>query len=395
MAITINWGTKNIYVPQSDLTSLGGGVYELDVDQFRLDLKDLEDDEAGMPFPDTHVHNTEVTLSGTTYARFVEIVNGYTVEFEDGQYTVSCTGANHNLADVKTVNQVSLLIGNAAGLVVVPSTESSGSFDDLMGSRVEGSYGDAIHRILWKARGGISSAASTESVDSLETDGTVTAAERTTNFTMTNDESVVFVSFWAKFQGLDASDQCMFEFYEDSLYTRYKVWWDVSAKNFVFTFKDATEIRDITYPSTLLPSSLIDGSNYPVDDTWMHLFFTCHDSSEYMYVNGVLVGQGTNSGGWVPTTAAITTMNCVLGSARTDLPLDSGSSIAQLRFHKGWTDGSAFYGSDKWSRDMDDTTETELWLGWPLIDDGVEITGSGIDLSLDGGTFGTYGLKLY
>jgi hypothetical protein len=121
MAISITWGTKVIYVPQNYLTDLGGGVYELDVDEFRLDLKDLEDSEYGMPSPDTHVHETESTLSGVIYARKVTILSPYTVEFEDGQYTVSCVGANHNIADVKVVNQVSLIIGNAAGLIVSES----------------------------------------------------------------------------------------------------------------------------------------------------------------------------------------------------------------------------------------------------------------------------------
>jgi hypothetical protein len=53
-----------------------------------------------------------------SYARTLEIINGYTVEFEDGQYVARCIGANHNLADVKVLNQVSLVIGNSAGLVV-------------------------------------------------------------------------------------------------------------------------------------------------------------------------------------------------------------------------------------------------------------------------------------
>lgn len=117
--ITIDWATKVIDVPQADLTDLGGGVYELDVDQFRLELKDLEDSDEGMLWDATHRHNTEVTLSGTTYARSVEIINGYTVEFEDGNYTVKCVGANHNIGDVKVVNSVSLIIGNSAGLIAV------------------------------------------------------------------------------------------------------------------------------------------------------------------------------------------------------------------------------------------------------------------------------------
>jgi hypothetical protein len=120
MAITINWGTQVISIPQSDLTNLGGGRFELNIDWFRLQLKALEESEDGIMFPDTHRHNTEVTLSGTTYARSVEIINGYTVEFEPtmSPYTVVCVGANHNIGDVKTVNHVSLIIGNAAGLIV-------------------------------------------------------------------------------------------------------------------------------------------------------------------------------------------------------------------------------------------------------------------------------------
>jgi hypothetical protein len=120
VAVSIDWGnTYVIYIPQSDLTDLGGGFYELDVDWFRKELKDLEDDVEGMPFPDTHVHNTEVVLSGVTYARFVEIIPPYTVEFENGIYTVIAVGANHNIADVKVPNSVSLITQNSAGLIKV------------------------------------------------------------------------------------------------------------------------------------------------------------------------------------------------------------------------------------------------------------------------------------
>lgn len=121
MAVTINHNTKVIYVPRSFLTFVSGTLYELDVNDLRLALKDLEDDEAGITLDDTHNHFTEVTLSGVTFSRTFEIINGYQVEFEDGQYTVRCIGANHNLADVKVPNQVSLLVGNSAGLVTVVS----------------------------------------------------------------------------------------------------------------------------------------------------------------------------------------------------------------------------------------------------------------------------------
>lgn len=119
--ISIDWSTKIIFIPQAYLTNLGGGIYELDVDTFRLDLKDLEDSEDGMMFLKTHNHNSTVTLSGVTYARTFEVINGYIVEFEDGNYTTKCVGANHNISDVKIVNQVSLLIGNSAGLIQITS----------------------------------------------------------------------------------------------------------------------------------------------------------------------------------------------------------------------------------------------------------------------------------
>jgi hypothetical protein len=126
MAVSINYLTKVINVPKPFMTLVTPTLYELDVNALRLALKDLEDDPDGMFAVDTHRHNTAVSLSGVTYARIFEVINGYTVEFEDGQYAVKCVGANHNLADVKVLNQVSLIIGNSAGLVEV-GTGGSGS----------------------------------------------------------------------------------------------------------------------------------------------------------------------------------------------------------------------------------------------------------------------------
>lgn len=147
MAITVDWGDRAIHVPKDYLTPLGGVLYGLNVDTFRLALKNLEDDEDGMVFPDTHRHSLPLTLAGVIYARGVEIINGYTVEFEDGQYTVVCSGANHNLSDVRVPNSVSLVIGNAAGLIQVETgvsglTESES--DRLMALPVSGEIADAV-----------------------------------------------------------------------------------------------------------------------------------------------------------------------------------------------------------------------------------------------------------
>lgn len=119
MAISVDWAAKVISVPQADLTFISGTLYELDTDQFRLDLKALEASEEGMPELDTHQHSTEVSVAGVTYARFVEIINGYTVEFEDGQYAVRLVGSNNNIFDEGIIvrNQVSIISTNSAGLI--------------------------------------------------------------------------------------------------------------------------------------------------------------------------------------------------------------------------------------------------------------------------------------
>ena len=155
MAISIDWGTKVISVPKTFLSLVSGTLYELDSDTFRLALKDLEDDEEGIPFPDTHQHNTEVTLSGVTFVRTIEIINGYTVEFEDGQYTVSIIGSNNNIQDVAggvlVQNQVQVIPNNTAGYISV-GTGGGGGWDDLLAdNRVSGSFGEAIRRILWRS----------------------------------------------------------------------------------------------------------------------------------------------------------------------------------------------------------------------------------------------------
>lgn len=128
MAISINWSTYVISVPIADLGIVSTGLYELDVEDFRRALKDIEDSDVGMSFPDTHRRNAPVTLSGTQYAQTFEILAPYTVEFEyqGTPYSVRVVGGNHNIADRKVVNPVSLIIGNSAGLITVATGGSSG-----------------------------------------------------------------------------------------------------------------------------------------------------------------------------------------------------------------------------------------------------------------------------
>lgn len=123
--ITVDYSTKIISIPQADLTLIGGTLYELDTESFRLELASIQDSEAGI-WADTMVqHNTEVTVAGTTFARSIEIINGYSIEFESGTYSVRLSGSNNNIFDVENgilvQNSVQIISQNAAGLIVTTS----------------------------------------------------------------------------------------------------------------------------------------------------------------------------------------------------------------------------------------------------------------------------------
>jgi hypothetical protein len=128
MAISIDWKNKIINVPRADMLliqTVPSEIRQLDIDAFRLVLKNLEDDAEGMAFLDTHRHNTTVTVGGAVLARVVEIINSYTVTFEDGQYAVNLVGANSNIGDVTNVNQVSVRSSNSAGLQDLNSLQAA------------------------------------------------------------------------------------------------------------------------------------------------------------------------------------------------------------------------------------------------------------------------------
>lgn len=119
MAITIDWGTGIINVPKMDLVLIQSApteIRELDLNVFRLNLKEEENSVDGISFLRTHKHNTTVAVGGVVLARVIEIINGYTVTFEDGQYAVNLVGANSNVSEVVNVNQVSIRSSNSAGL---------------------------------------------------------------------------------------------------------------------------------------------------------------------------------------------------------------------------------------------------------------------------------------
>jgi len=120
LAISIEWGTKVINVNKIDMTliqSVPTTIYELNLNGFRATLNDLQDGEEGMSHATTHEHNPPLTVGGVTLARTIELINGYTVTFEDDQYAVNLVGANSNVGDNVNVNQVSVRSSNSAGLI--------------------------------------------------------------------------------------------------------------------------------------------------------------------------------------------------------------------------------------------------------------------------------------
>ena len=127
MALSIDHATKVITIPQADLTLISGSLFELDTEVvFRQGVNALLDDEAGIVLDDAISHNTEVTVAGTTFARTIEIINGFSVTFTpDSQYTVRLAGSNNNLFDVENAilnqNQVQIISQNSGGLIVFTS----------------------------------------------------------------------------------------------------------------------------------------------------------------------------------------------------------------------------------------------------------------------------------
>lgn len=120
MAITIDRLTRIISVPKADMTLVQSTpieIRELDISSFHFILRDIEDDEAGIVIPTTHNYSAPVSVGGVTLALVFELINGYTVTFENGSYAVNLAGGNSNIADKTNFNLVSVRSTNSAGLV--------------------------------------------------------------------------------------------------------------------------------------------------------------------------------------------------------------------------------------------------------------------------------------
>lgn len=141
MAISIDYATDVITIPQADLTLVAGTSYELDMNDLRLWLRALEDDPTMVTKPQVVSHVAPFTVAGQTLPRAVEILSPYTLTFEDvgSPYAVTLLDANTNASEptVTNINQVSV---RSQGLLV----GLGGGWEIDADSPPAGSYGEAI-----------------------------------------------------------------------------------------------------------------------------------------------------------------------------------------------------------------------------------------------------------
>ena len=154
MALTVDWPNGDIQVAKADMTLIQASPIEirkLDTNQFRYDLRNLEDSEIGRPFPITHDHNKDVDIGGgVVLADVLLIRDPYTVTFEDGQYVVELEGTNNNINLKNNKNQVSVSSANSAGLVVI-SAGGGPTAQEFWEYLISGAGGLEAQEVLLKA----------------------------------------------------------------------------------------------------------------------------------------------------------------------------------------------------------------------------------------------------
>lgn len=123
MAITLDSATRTFFIPQADLTLVTGTLYSADTDALRIEMNSLLASEAYIWMPNSYIHNTEVVVAGTTYARTLSTINSYNYTFTpDSQWSVRLEGSNNDFWDIEAgnlnQNQVQVIPTNSAGLIV-------------------------------------------------------------------------------------------------------------------------------------------------------------------------------------------------------------------------------------------------------------------------------------
>ena len=144
MIVNMDWGNLNIIVPRTEMLlvqTVPVEVRQLDLTELRLALHNQQESVYGMSYPDIHSHNPPVVVSGVTLAQVVEIINGYTLTFEDGLYNVNIVGGNSNVADITIKNSVGVNTANSAGLQDSQSLQAASFGGEVVISAIDGTAG--------------------------------------------------------------------------------------------------------------------------------------------------------------------------------------------------------------------------------------------------------------
>lgn len=123
MAYAVNWTTKVITVPLTDLTFVSGTNYTLDAADVWIELRRLEASPSDGLWADQIAEfvNTQV-LSGLSYSAILKMINGYTWNTNTSNKTISLLGINSNLLDTFIPgNGISVLANNSGGKIIVDS----------------------------------------------------------------------------------------------------------------------------------------------------------------------------------------------------------------------------------------------------------------------------------
>jgi len=171
----VTWPTRTLYIDQAELTEVTAGtVYSMDTTWLWELIHDLMDDAEGMANPDMMFHSQPYTLSGVTYERAVEVINGYVIQFTgpadpNDHYTVILEGGNNNVADVFIPNPVTVISNNSAGLARAAGADAV--WDEV----IEGGYtARQLQRIMAASLAGTLSGAESATIEVKGVDGTTT-----------------------------------------------------------------------------------------------------------------------------------------------------------------------------------------------------------------------------
>ena len=126
MTYSVDWVSKVITIPETDLTLVSGTRYQLNLESFLYECRRLEWTFLdGLWAPNILEHsNVRFDFSGANYAAFDEIVNGYTVTIGAGPTRVDLVGSNNNIADVINNTNIILASANSAGLTNISEVRS-------------------------------------------------------------------------------------------------------------------------------------------------------------------------------------------------------------------------------------------------------------------------------